>query len=182
MAPKIPRTPVREQDPKLRVTNFEEVCFGYNVEEAQLESTRCIQCKKPRCVDACPVSIKIPEFIKEVKNGNIEEAAKIIAIDNSLPAVCGRVCPQETQCEGACILRVKGEPVAIGKLERFVADWAMDNNINTTEKVPPYGKKVAIVGSGPAGLACATDLAKMGYIVKIFEALHQPGGVLEYGI
>lgn len=182
MAPKIPRTPVREQDPKLRVTNFEEVCFGYNVEEAQLESTRCIQCKKPRCVDACPVSIKIPEFINEVKNGNIGDAAKIIAIDSSLPAVCGRVCPQETQCEGACILGVKGEPVAIGKLERFVADWAMDNNINTAETSAPNGKKVAIVGSGPAGLACATDLAKMGYTVKIFEALHQPGGVLEYGI
>ncbi len=182
MANKIPRVPVREQDPNKRKTNFEEVCFGYNTEEASLEATRCIQCKKPRCVDACPVSIKIPNFIKAVSEGNHADAARIIAEDSSLPAVCGRVCPQESQCEGACILGVKGEPVSIGKLERFVADYSRDHNVDLGKPGPRNGYKVAIVGSGPAGLSCANDLAKMGYFVKIFEALHKPGGVLEYGI
>jgi glutamate synthase (NADPH/NADH) small chain len=182
MANKIPRVPVREQDPNIRRTNFEEVCFGYSKEEAMLEATRCLNCKKPKCVNSCPVSVNIPAFIQEVAKGNFEEAAKIISIDSSLPAVCGRVCPQETQCEGDCILGIKGEAVAIGKLERFIGDYANDNHLNLAETATPNGKKVAVIGSGPAGLACATDLAKMGYEVKIFEALHQPGGVLEYGI
>lgn len=182
MANKIPRVPVREQDPNIRRTNFEEVCYGYNKEEAMLEATRCLNCKKPKCVSSCPVSVNIPAFIQEVAKGDFEKAAKIIAIDSSLPAVCGRVCPQESQCEGDCILGVKGEAVAIGKLERFVGDYANDNRLNLAEVATPNGYKVAIIGSGPAGLACATDLAKLGYEVKIFEALHQPGGVLEYGI
>jgi glutamate synthase (NADPH/NADH) small chain len=182
MANKIPRLEAREQDPKARAQNFEEVCYGFTVEEAQLEASRCIQCKKPKCVTDCPVSIQIPQFIEQVLKGDIKEAARILATDNSLPAVCGRVCPQETQCEGACILGVKGQPVNIGKLERFVADWSRENGVVFTDKQSFNGKKVAIVGSGPAGLACATDLAKKGYAVTIFEALHKPGGVLEYGI
>ena len=182
MANKIPRLEAREQDPKVRAQNFEEVCYGFTVEEAQLEASRCIQCKKPKCVTDCPVSIQIPQFIEQVLKGDIKEAARILAADNSLPAVCGRVCPQETQCEGACILGVKGQPVNIGKLERFVADWSRENGVVFTDKQSSNGKKVAIVGSGPAGLACATDLAKKGYAVTIFEALHKPGGVLEYGI
>ena len=182
MANRIPRVPVREQDPKVRATNFEEVCYGYNVEEAQLESSRCLNCKNPRCVAACPVSVKIPEFIAQVASGNFAEAASVIAQDSSLPAICGRVCPQETQCEGSCILGVKSEPVAIGKLERFVADWSRENGGVKPEIVPANGHKVAVIGSGPAGLACASDLAKLGYDVTIFEALHRPGGVLEYGI
>ncbi len=182
MANKIPRVPVREQDPAVRATNFEEVCYGYNAEEATLEASRCINCKKPRCVEQCPVSIQIPQFIGAVVAGEVERAARVIAADSSLPSVCGRVCPQESQCEGACILGVKGEPVAIGKLERFVGDWAIEHGVNTAEVAAPNGHKVAVVGSGPAGLACASDLAKMGYAVTIFEALHKPGGVLEYGI
>lgn len=182
MANKIPRVPVREQDPNIRRHNFEEVCYGYNLEEAKLEASRCLNCKKPKCVAACPVSVNIPAFIQEVANGNIVEAAKIISQDSSLPAVCGRVCPQESQCEGDCILGVKNEPVAIGKLERFVGDYANENQLSFAQVAPKNGFKVAIIGSGPAGLACATDLAKIGYEVKIFEALHQPGGVLEYGI
>ena len=182
MANKIPRVPVREQDPKVRATNFEEVCYGYNVEEAQLEASRCLNCKNPRCVGACPVSVKIPEFIAQVAAGNFAEAASVIALDSSLPAICGRVCPQETQCEGSCILGIKGEPVAIGKLERFVADWSRENGGVKPEIAPANGHKVAVIGSGPAGLACASDLAKIGYEVTIFEALHRPGGVLEYGI
>ncbi len=182
MANKIPRVPVREQEPKQRAKNFEEVCYGYNQEEAMLEASRCIGCKKPKCVELCPVAIKIPEFVSEVASGNIENAARIIAEDSSLPAVCGRVCPQETQCEGVCVLGIKGEPVAIGKLERFVADWAREKELRFTEKQAPNAKKVAIVGSGPAGLACGTDLAKLGYDVTVFEALHEPGGVLQYGI
>ncbi len=182
MATKIPRLKVREQNPEERVKNFFEVSFGFNAEEAMLEATRCIQCKNPKCVEQCPVYIKIPEFIKEVKEGNFNKAAGIIALDSSLPAVCGRVCPQETQCEGACILGIKSEPVNIGKLERFVADWARENQVVFTQCQPSNGHKVAIVGSGPAGLACATDLARLGYDVTIFEALHKPGGVLEYGI
>ena len=182
MANKIPRVPVREQDPKVRATNFEEVCYGYNVEEAQLEATRCLHCKNPRCVAACPVSVKIPNFIAQVAAGNFAAAASVIAEDSSLPAICGRVCPQETQCEGSCILGVKGEPVAIGKLERFVADWSRENGGVKPELAPANGYKVAVIGSGPAGLACASDLAKLGYDVTIFEALHRAGGVLEYGI
>ena len=182
MANRIPRVPVREQDPKVRATNFEEVCYGYNAEEAQLEATRCLNCKNPRCVGACPVSVKIPSFIAEVAAGNFTKAAEIIAEDSSLPAICGRVCPQETQCEGSCILGVKGEPVAIGKLERFVADWSRENGGVKPVVAPANGYKVAVIGSGPAGLACASDLAKLGYDVTIFEALHRPGGVLEYGI
>ncbi len=182
MANRIPRVPVREQDPKVRATNFEEVCYGYNVEEAQLEASRCLNCKNPRCVSACPVNISIPEFISKVSEGAFAEAASVIARDSSLPAICGRVCPQETQCEGSCILGVKGEPVAIGKLERFVADWSRENGGVKPETAPANGYKVAVIGSGPAGLACASDLAKLGYDVTIFEALHRPGGVLVYGI
>ncbi|NLX40749.1 MAG: NADPH-dependent glutamate synthase [Bacteroidales bacterium] len=182
MKAKMARVPVREQDPKVRATNFDEVCYGYNAEEAQAEASRCINCKNPKCVTQCPVSIKIPQFIEQIKLGNIAEAAHIIAEDNSLPAVCGRVCPQESQCEGVCILGIKGEPVAIGKLERFVADWSRKNGVKCVETAPSNGTKVAIVGSGPAGLACASDLAKLGYEVTIFEVLHKAGGVLQYGI
>ncbi len=222
MAERIPRVPVREQDPKVRARNFEEVCYGYNLEEAMTEASRCLHCKNPRCVTACPVSIKIPEFIAKVKEGDIKGAAAVIAEDSSLPAVCGRVCPQETQCEGSCILGIKGESVAIGKLERFVADHSFTDDpvgtmspegratrgteaggpraervVGSAQPTPegdivPTGcdnaedvfppKKVAVIGSGPAGLACASDLAKWGYDVTIFEALHKAGGVLEYGI
>ena len=182
MAEKIGRVPVREQDPKVRARNFEEVCYGYNAEEAVLEASRCLNCRNPRCVSNCPVGIRIPEFIAQVKAGAFGAAAEVIARDSSLPAVCGRVCPQETQCEGSCILGVKGEPVAIGKLERFVADWGRENGGVAVEKASSNGIKVAIVGSGPSGLACATDLAKLGYEVTIFEVLHKAGGVLQYGI
>lgn len=176
------RTPVREQAPNERIRNFDEVCFGYSKEEAMKEAERCLNCKNPMCVPKCPVAIDIPKFISHIKLGEFEEAAKVLSKSTSLPAVCGRVCPQETQCEGKCILGIKGEPVAIGKLERFVADWARENNIDLTERAADLGKKVAVIGSGPAGLTCAGDLAKMGYDVTIFEALHEPGGVLVYGI
>lgn len=182
MANKIPRVPVREQDPKIRATNFEEVCYGYNLDEATLEATRCLGCKKPRCVEACPVSVKIPDFIHQLVEGDVAAAARVIAQDSLLPSVCGRVCPQESQCEGACILGVKGEPVAIGKLERFVGDWGRENHVKLAEPAAHNGHKVAVIGSGPAGLACAADLAKLGYEVTIFEVLHRAGGVLEYGI
>ena len=182
MAIKIPRIEAKEQDPQVRRHNFDEVCLGYTAEEAMLEATRCLQCKNPRCISACPVSIQIPSFIAQVAGGNFAEAARIIAADSSLPAVCGRVCPQETQCEGHCILGVKNKPVNIGKLERFVADYSRENNIAFLEKQPGNGHRVAVVGSGPAGLACAGDLAKWGYGVTVFEALHKAGGVLEYGI
>ena len=179
MADVLKKVPVREQDPKVRATNFEEVCLGYNQEEAMDEATRCINCKNAKCIQGCPVSINIPAFIKEVKEGNIEEAYKVIGKSSALPAVCGRVCPQESQCEGQCIRGIKGEPVSIGKLERFVADYALEHDIKP-EKT--NGHRVAVIGSGPAGLTCAGDLAKLGYEVTVFEALHELGGVLVYGI
>ena len=179
MANKIDRVPVREQDPKVRATNFEEVCYGYNEQEAMLEASRCLNCRRPGCMMACPVSVKIPAFIEKVAAGEFEEAGRIIAMDSSLPAICGRVCPQESQCEGSCILGMKGQPVAIGKLERFVADWSRENGVFYSDKEAPNGKKVAVVGSGPAGLACASDLARWGYDVTIFESRHKPGGVLQ---
>ena len=176
------KVPVREQDPKVRATNFEEVCLGYNEEEARAEASRCLKCKNPKCVGGCPVSIDIPGFIKEVQEGNYEEAAKVIAKSSALPAVCGRVCPQESQCEGQCIRGIKGEPISIGKLERFVADWSRENGFVPAAPEKTNGRKVAVIGSGPSGVTCAGDLAKMGYEVTIFEALHEPGGVLTYGI
>ncbi len=177
------KTPVREQDAKVRATNFEEVCLGYNKEEAMEEASRCIGCKNnAQCIQGCPVAIDIPAFIGQVKEGNIEKAYQIISESSALPAVCGRVCPQESQCEGKCIRGIKGEPISIGKLERFVADWARENDIKPEGAAEKNGKKVAVIGSGPAGLTCAGDLAKMGYDVTIFEALHEPGGVLVYGI
>lgn len=186
MANKIPRVPVREQDPAVRAHNFDEVCYGYSREEALLEATRCLNCKNPRCVSACPVGLKIPVFISKLVENDIPGAAAVIAEDSSLPAVCGRVCPQETQCEGSCILGVKGEPVAIGKLERFVADYSRSHpeeiRPEAVQERKQSAAKVAVIGSGPAGLACAADLAKWGYDVTIFEALHKAGGVLEYGI
>ena len=176
------KVPVREQDPKVRATNFKEVCLGYNMEEAVAESERCLNCKNAKCIAGCPVSINIPAFIQEVKAGNIEEAAKVIALSSALPAVCGRVCPQESQCEGQCVRGIKGEAVSIGKLERFVADWSREHGFVPAAPEKTNGKKVAVIGSGPAGLTCAGDLAKLGYEVTIFEALHEPGGVLTYGI
>lgn len=182
MADKKNRVPVREQAPEVRAKNFEEVCLGYNKEEAMEEASRCLNCKNARCITGCPVNINIPAFIAEVKEGNFEKASQVIGESSALPAVCGRVCPQESQCEGKCILGIKGEPVSIGKLERFTADWARENNIAPIPAKEKKGKKVAVIGSGPAGLTCAGDLAKMGYDVKIFEALHEAGGVLVYGI
>ena len=176
------KVPVREQAPKVRATNFDEVCLGYNKEEAMEEASICLTCKNAKCVQGCPVSINIPAFIKEVKEGNFAEAYKVIGQSSALPAVCGRVCPQETQCEGKCIRGIKGEAVSIGKLERFVADWAKENGIKPEAPAEKNGHKVAVIGSGPSGLTCAGDLAKLGYDVTIFEALHQAGGVLVYGI
>ena len=182
MEDRLKRVKVREQEPKIRAKNFDEVCLGYDKEEAIKEASRCLGCKNPRCVSKCPVSIEIPNFINEIKNGNFEEAAKVIAKDSALPAICGRVCPQENQCEGQCVLGIKGEAVSIGKLERFVADFSRENNIDLSNREKDKGIKVAVIGSGPAGLTCAGDLAKMGYDVTIFEALHEAGGVLVYGI
>ncbi|MDO4324947.1 MAG: NADPH-dependent glutamate synthase [bacterium] len=176
------KVPVREQDPKVRATNFKEVCLGYNMEEAQAEASRCLKCKNAKCMTGCPVSIHIPDFIAKVQEGDIEGAANVIALSSALPAVCGRVCPQESQCEGVCIRGIKGEPISIGKLERFVADWSRENGFVPKAAEKKNGKKVAVIGSGPAGLTCAGDLAKLGYEVTIFEALHEPGGVLTYGI
>ena len=176
------KVPVREQAPKVRATNFEEVCLGYNKEEAMEEANRCLGCKKAKCMEGCPVSINIPGFVHEVKEGNFEKAYQIIGESSALPAVCGRVCPQETQCEGKCIRGLKGEAVSIGKLERFVADWAKENGIKPVPAAQKNGHKIAVIGSGPSGLTCAGDLAKMGYDVTIFEALHKAGGVLVYGI
>ena len=182
MADMMKKVPVREQDPKVRATNFEEVCYGYNKEEAMEEAARCLNCKNAKCVSGCPVNIDIPGFIKEIKEGNFNEAYKVIGKSSSLPAICGRVCPQETQCEGLCIRGIKGEAVSIGKLERFVADHALTNGIKPAPAESINGHKVAVIGAGPAGLTCAGDLAKKGYEVTIFEGLHKPGGVLSYGI
>ena len=182
MADVLKKVPVREQAPKVRATNFEEVCLGYNKEEAMEEANRCLGCKKAKCMEGCPVSINIPGFVHEVKEGNFEKAYQIISESSALPAICGRVCPQESQCEGKCIRGIKGEAISIGKLERFVADWARENGIRPAAPAEKNGKKVAVIGSGPSGLTCAGDLAKLGYDVTIFEALHEAGGVLVYGI
>ena len=182
VADRMKRVAVTEQDPVERAKNFKEVCLGYDNERAVKEASRCLHCKNPKCVEGCPVSINIPEFISHIKENDIEGAAKEIAKYSSLPAVCGRVCPQESQCEGKCVLGIKGEPIAIGKLEKYAADWARENNVDVSFKEESNNIKVAIIGSGPAGLTCAGDLAKKGYDVTIFEALHEPGGVLVYGI
>lgn len=176
------KVPVREQEATARAKNFDEVCLGYNKEEAIEEAMRCINCKNAQCIKGCPVAIDIPAFIEQVKLGNIAEAYQIISQSSALPAVCGRVCPQESQCEGKCIRGIKGDPISIGKLERFVADWARENGIKPEPAKEKNGKKVAVIGSGPAGLTCAGDLARLGYDVTIFEALHEAGGVLVYGI
>ena len=176
------KVPVREQEAQVRAKNFEEVCLGYNEQEAVEESERCLNCKNAQCVKGCPVSIDIPGFISEIKNQDFEKAYEILSESSALPAVCGRVCPQESQCEGKCIRGFKGEPVSIGKLERFTADWAREKGIVPKSDQAKNGRKVAVIGSGPAGLTCAGDLARMGYDVTIFEALHEPGGVLIYGI
>lgn len=176
------RVPVREQEPAVRATNFDEVCYGYDEKEAMAEASRCLNCKNAQCVKGCPVAIDIPGFVEQVKNGDFEKAYQIISESSALPAVCGRVCPQESQCEGKCIRGFKGDPIAIGKLERFVADNAREKGIKPVAPTTKNGKKVAVIGAGPAGLTCAGDLAKLGYDVTIFEALHQAGGVLCYGI
>jgi len=182
MADVLKKVPVREQAPKVRATNFDEVCLGYNADEAMEEASRCINCKNAKCMQGCPVSINIPAFVHEVKEGNFEKAYQIISESSALPAICGRVCPQESQCEGKCIRGIKGEAISIGKLERFVADWARENGIRPAAPAEKNGRKVAVIGSGPSGLTCAGDLAKLGYDVTIFEALHEAGGVLVYGI
>ena len=175
MADVLKKVPVREQAPKVRATNFDEVCLGYNADEAMEEASRCINCKNAKCMQGCPVSINIPAFVHEVKEGNFEKAYQIISESSALPAICGRVCPQESQCEGKCIRGIKGEAISIGKLERFVADWARQNGIRPAAPAEKNGKKVAVIGSGPSGLTCAGDLAKLGYDVTIFEALHEAG-------
>ena len=176
------RVPVREQDPKVRAANFDEVCLGYNLEEATAEASRCLGCKNAKCIEGCPVSINIPEFIGHLKTGDVKDAFDVISESSALPAICGRVCPQESQCEGKCVRGIKGDAISIGKLERFTADWAKANGIKPQAPAETNGRRVAVIGSGPAGLTCAGDLAKLGYKVTIFEALHEAGGVLVYGI
>ena len=176
------KVPMPEQDPRVRARNFQEVTLGYTEEMAVEEAGRCLNCKNPKCVEGCPVNVRIPEFIAKVRERDFKAAYEIITSTNALPALSGRVCPQETQCESKCVRGIKGEPVAIGRLERFVADWYRENVNAMPEKVPSNGIKVAVVGSGPAGLTCASDLAKKGYQVSVFEALHTAGGVLVYGI
>ena len=176
------KVPMPEQDPKVRARNFKEVTLGYTAEQAVEEAGRCLSCKNPKCVEGCPVNVRIPEFIKKVQEGDFKAAYEIITSTNALPALSGRVCPQETQCEARCVRGIKGEPVAIGRLERFVADWYRENVNEMPKPVPSNGIKVAVVGSGPAGMTCASDLAGKGYQVSMFEALHTAGGVLVYGI
>lgn len=182
MASKEPRHDMPVQDAKVRVTNFNEVALGYSAETAIAEAQRCLHCAKPRCVEGCPVHVDIPDFIAALAESDFAESAKRLKTHTSLPAICGRVCPQENQCEGKCVLGIKGESVAIGRLERFVADWDRAQEHEAVALPEKNGKKVGVVGAGPAGLACAGDLAKMGYDVTVFEALHTPGGVLMYGI
>ena len=176
------KTPMPEQEPNIRNANFKEVALGYTLEQAINEAQRCLQCKNPLCVSGCPVGIPIPQFLGKVAEGDIAGAYEILSNANALPAISGRVCPQENQCEGKCVRGIKGEPVAIGRVERFVADWAAENNIANVATAPKNGHKVAVIGSGPAGLTCAGELARMGYSVSVFEAFHVPGGVLSYGI
>ena len=176
------KVPMPEQEANVRNKNFAEVAIGYTPEMAKEEATRCLNCKNKPCVGGCPVNVRIPEFIEKVAAGEFEEAYRIITSTNGLPAVCGRVCPQESQCEGKCVRGIKGEPVGIGRLERFCADWHMENSDVKPEKPVSNGKKVAVVGAGPSGLTCAGDLAKKGYGVTVFEAFHTAGGVLVYGI
>ena len=176
------KTPMPEQDPRVRARNFKEVALGYTPEMAIEEANRCLKCKNPKCVEGCPVNVRIPEFIAKVQEGDFRAAYEIITSTNALPALSGRVCPQESQCEARCVRGIKGESVAIGRLERFVADWYRENVNEMPEKAPSNGVKVAVVGSGPAGMTCASDLARLGYQVTLFEALHTAGGVLVYGI
>lgn len=178
----IPRHEMPRQKPEDRRKNFFEVALGYSAELARQEAERCIQCKKPKCIEGCPVEVPIPEFILALRNGDMPGAVRALKSKNNLPAICGRVCPQETQCEIKCVLGKKGQPVAIGRLERYVADWELSQGVTPPEIPPSTGKRVAVVGAGPAGLTCAADLARMGHAVTIFEALHAPGGVLMYGI
>lgn len=182
MTDRFVKIPVREQEPDVRNRNFEEVCYGYDSNEAKLEASRCLNCKVPLCRKGCPVNIDIPKFVKEISEDNFEQAAKTLSTYSALPAVCGRVCPQESQCENMCVLGKKGDAISIGKLERFAADWARENSIETSVRADSNGHKVAVIGSGPAGITCAGELAKLGYDITIFEALHEPGGVLMYGI
>ena len=181
-APGFERVPIAEQEPLVRAKNFDEVCLGYTEEEAVVEAARCLNCKNPRCVNGCPVNINIPGFITALKEKDFAGSYEILTQSSSLPAVCGRVCPQETQCEAQCVRGIKGDAVSIGKLERYVADRAREEGMRMKAEAPSNGHKVAVIGSGPAGLSCAGDLAKIGYDVTIFEALHEAGGVLTYGI
>jgi glutamate synthase (NADPH/NADH) small chain len=176
------KTPMPEQEPNVRNANFKEVALGYTLEQAQNEATRCLNCKNKPCVSGCPVGIPIPEFVAKVAEGDLPAAYELLSNANALPAISGRVCPQETQCEGKCVRGIKGEPVSIGRIERFVADWAAENGLANVATAPKNGHKVAVIGSGPAGLTCAGELARMGYDVSVFEAFHTPGGVLSYGI
>jgi len=179
---KLPRQGMPVQDAQARARNFDEVALGYPEEAALLEAARCLQCKRPKCVEGCPVGVDIPAFIERLKEGDMPGAVRSLKGDNNLPAICGRVCPQETQCEIVCVMAKKYEPVAIGRLERYVADWDLDHPSSPPEVPPSSGKKVAVIGCGPAGLTCAGDLARFGHQVTLFESLHAPGGVLIYGI